>query len=90
MVLAHWNNSPRVDMSNHYTTDAVLWMICNKNKCVLLLGDAVFFHSNTLHMSEINTSTKRRIGFPIAYNRANNNPTKMHHHPSYTPINKVK
>ncbi|XP_063424594.1 L-proline trans-4-hydroxylase-like isoform X1 [Mytilus trossulus] len=52
-------------------------------------GDAVFFHCNVLHMSEINTSDKRRIGFPICYNRASNSPTKKHHHPPYSPISKV-
>ncbi|XP_022321248.2 L-proline trans-4-hydroxylase-like [Crassostrea virginica] len=52
-------------------------------------GDAVFFHSNLLHMSAVNTSTRRRLAFLIAYNKASNNPVKKHHHPQYTPLKKV-
>ncbi|CAH1781589.1 unnamed protein product [Owenia fusiformis] len=52
-------------------------------------GDAVFFHSNVLHRSEQNSSPNRRWAFIIAYNRADNNPVKVHHHPQYTPLNKV-
>ena len=52
-------------------------------------GDAVFFHSNLLHMSAVNSSTRRRLAFLIAYNKASNNPVKKHHHPQYTPLKKV-
>ena len=40
-------------------------------------------------MSEVNKSDRKRICFPIAYNRASNNPTKKHHHSSYSPLTKV-
>ena len=52
-------------------------------------GDAFFFHSNVLHRSADNFSDKRRWGFLIAYNRKSNNPVYKHHHPFYTPIQRV-
>ncbi|XP_045196344.1 L-proline trans-4-hydroxylase-like [Mercenaria mercenaria] len=52
-------------------------------------GDALFFHCNLLHCSAPNTSAARRWAFLCAYNRADNNPTKEHHHPRYTPLKKV-
>ncbi|XP_021374881.1 uncharacterized protein LOC110464140 [Mizuhopecten yessoensis] len=52
-------------------------------------GDAVFFHCNIIHSSSQNDSHKRRWAFLTAYNRATNNPTKVHHHPQYTPLEKV-
>lgn len=52
-------------------------------------GDALFFHCNLLHCSGANTSAARRWAFLCAYNRADNNPIKEHHHPRYTPLEKV-
>ena len=56
---------------------------------VLDPGDTLFFHSNLLHKSNRNDSAHRRWAFLIAYNRASNNPTIEHHHPRYTPLEKV-
>lgn len=52
-------------------------------------GDALFFHCNLLHCSGQNTSAARRWAFLCAYNRADNDPVKKHHHPNYTPLTKV-
>ncbi|XP_060557301.1 L-proline trans-4-hydroxylase-like [Ruditapes philippinarum] len=52
-------------------------------------GDALFFHCNLLHCSSANTSPSRRWAFLCAYNRADNNPVKVHFHPFYTPLEKV-
>jgi hypothetical protein len=60
-------------------------------KCLFLLstGDALFFHCNTIHHSSANKSDLRRWAFIMTYNRASNNPTMVHHHPQYTPLEKV-
>ena len=52
-------------------------------------GDALFFHSNLLHCSSQNRSEKPRNVLLCCYNRASNNPTKVHHHPQYTPLARV-
>jgi ectoine hydroxylase-related dioxygenase (phytanoyl-CoA dioxygenase family) len=52
-------------------------------------GDALFFHCNLLHCSDQNNSDRRRWAFLIAYNKATNNPVLPHHHPFYTPLEKV-
>ncbi len=52
-------------------------------------GDAVFFHGNTLHRSDQNRSEKPRWVLICCYNAARNDPYKEHHHPRYTPLNKV-
>nr|KAG5705814.1 hypothetical protein BaRGS_027473 [Batillaria attramentaria] len=52
-------------------------------------GDALFFHCNLLHTSSQNSSPNRRWAFLCAYNRADNNPVKEHHHPRYTKLHKV-
>ena len=56
---------------------------------VLDPGDVLFFHSNLLHKSNRNDSPRRRWAFLIAYNRSSNNPVIEHHHPRYTPLQKV-
>lgn len=53
------------------------------------IGDAIFFHCNTIHHSSANRSDLRRWAFIMTYNRASNNPTMVHHHPQYTPLEKV-
>ena len=53
-------------------------------------GDALFFHSNLLHRSDQNRSSRRRWAFLIAYNMATNNPVKKHHHPQYTKLDLVR
>ena len=52
-------------------------------------GDAVFFHSNTMHRSDQNRSPNRRWTVINCYNAASNDPYLDHHHPRYTPLDKV-
>jgi ectoine hydroxylase len=52
-------------------------------------GDGLFFHCNTLHRSDQNRSPDRRWTLLCCYNAARNNPYREHHHPRYTPIDKV-
>lgn len=52
-------------------------------------GDGLFFHCNLLHCSSSNMSTARRWAFLCAYNKADNDPVIKHHHPNYTPLEKV-
>ena len=53
-------------------------------------GDALFFHSNLLHRSDQNRSDKPRWALVSCYNAKSNDPFKTSHHPSYTPLHKVK
>lgn len=53
-------------------------------------GDTLFFHSNLLHTSYKNDSDLRRWCLLTAYNRADNDPIYKHHHPNYTPLDKVE
>lgn len=57
--------------------------------CEMAPGTALFFHGNTLHMSEANLSDQPRWGLICCYNSRHNNPYKAHHHPCYTPLVKV-
>lgn len=57
--------------------------------CEMEPGDAVFFHSNTLHCSGPNHSPNSRWAMICCYNAASNNPYKESHHPAYTKLNKV-
>jgi len=52
-------------------------------------GDALFFHPNLLHTSADNVSDTKRWVFIPCYNRKDNNPLYPHHHPQYTPMEKV-
>ena len=52
-------------------------------------GDGLFFHCNTLHRSDQNRSANRRWTVLFCYNAARNNPYVKHHHPFYTPLEKV-
>ncbi len=54
--------------------------------CEMAPGDALFFHSNTLHASSPNTSDKPRNVLICCYNAASNDPYKDHHHPRYTKL----
>jgi ectoine hydroxylase-related dioxygenase (phytanoyl-CoA dioxygenase family) len=49
-------------------------------------GDALFFHSNTLHRSDQNCSPNPRWGLICCYNTKGNNPYKDGPHPRYTPL----
>jgi ectoine hydroxylase-related dioxygenase (phytanoyl-CoA dioxygenase family) len=52
-------------------------------------GDGLFFHCNVLHRSDQNRSEQRRWTVLHCYNAARNNPYVEHHHPFYTPLEKV-
>ena len=52
-------------------------------------GDTLFFHSNTLHRSDQNTSEHPRWSLLCCYNTKHNNPYKESHHPFYEPIEKI-
>ena len=52
-------------------------------------GDTLFFHSNTLHRSDQNTSEHPRWSLLCCYNTKHNNPYKESHHPFYEPIEKM-
>lgn len=52
-------------------------------------GDGLFFHCNTLHRSDQNRSPNRRWTLICCYNAARNSPYLEHHHPAYTPLEKV-
>jgi len=52
-------------------------------------GDGLFFHSNVLHRSDQNRSASRRWTVLMCYNAARNDPYLDHHHPHYTPLEKV-
>ncbi len=52
-------------------------------------GDAVFFHANTLHRSDQNTSNHPRWAMISCYNAARNDPYKDGQHPRYTPLKVV-
>jgi ectoine hydroxylase-related dioxygenase (phytanoyl-CoA dioxygenase family) len=52
-------------------------------------GDTLFFHSNTLHRSDQNTSEDPRWSLICCYNTKHNNPYKESHHPFYEPLEKL-
>jgi hypothetical protein len=52
-------------------------------------GDGLFFHANVMHRSDQNRSEHRRWTVLFCYNAARNNPYLEHHHPQYTPLDKV-
>jgi len=53
------------------------------------VGDVVFFDGNLLHRSDQNRSDQPRWVLICCYNAARNDPYKDHHHPRYTPLDKV-
>lgn len=57
--------------------------------CVMAPGDALFFHANTLHASAANTTDQPRRLLICCYNKASNNPFKVHHHPLYTKLDQL-
>jgi len=52
-------------------------------------GDVLFFHCNTLHRSDQNTSPHPRWSFICCYNTKHNNPYKASHHPFYEKLVKL-
>ncbi|MBX6323983.1 MAG: phytanoyl-CoA dioxygenase family protein [Rhodospirillaceae bacterium] len=57
--------------------------------CEMAPGDALFFHCNLVHASAPNRSDKPRNLLLCCYNKASNEPYKEHHHPRYTPLERV-
>ena len=57
--------------------------------CELDPGSAVFFHCNTLHRSDANSSERNRWNLICCYNAARNDPFFPSHHPKYTALEKV-
>ena len=49
-------------------------------------GDAIFFHANLLHCSDMNRSDNPRWSMICCYNAAQHDPYKESHHPRYTPL----
>jgi ectoine hydroxylase-related dioxygenase (phytanoyl-CoA dioxygenase family) len=56
--------------------------------CEMNPGSAIFFHSNLLHRSDQNRSTKPRWAFICCYNAARNDPYKESRHPRYSYLEK--
>jgi ectoine hydroxylase len=52
-------------------------------------GDAIFFDSNLLHRSDMNTSNEPRWSLICCYNARRNDPYKDSRHPRYSPLDKV-
>jgi len=52
-------------------------------------GDAIFFDSNLLHRSDMNTSDEPRWSLICCYNARRNDPYKESRHPRYSPLYKV-
>ena len=57
--------------------------------CEMEPGDAIFFHANLLHRSDMNRSEDPRWSMICCYNAARNDPYKDSHHPRYTPLQVV-
>lgn len=57
--------------------------------CEMAPGDALFFHSLTLHRSDQNKSPHPRWTLICCYNTRHNNPYKASHHPFYEPLVKA-
>jgi len=54
--------------------------------CELEPGDAIFFHGNTLHRSDQNTSENPRWSLICCYNTRHNDPIVAGKHPNYHPL----
>jgi len=57
--------------------------------CEMEPGDAIFFHANLLHRSDMNRSDEPRWSMICCYNARRNDPYKDAHHPRYTPLSVV-
>ncbi|WP_149243437.1 phytanoyl-CoA dioxygenase family protein [Dyadobacter sp. 32] len=62
---------------------------CEKEYVLLEPGDALFFHSNLLHMSEANLSDKPRWSIISAYNLSYNKPFREANPSCITPVKTV-
>ncbi|KAL4230769.1 hypothetical protein ACF0H5_011144 [Mactra antiquata] len=66
-----------------------LKQVCEHLYCEMEPGDVLFQHCNLLHTSAPNDSDMRRWAFVACYNRRSNSSIVKHHHPQYSPIEKV-
>lgn len=57
--------------------------------CEMDPGDGLFLHCNLLHGSDQNRTERPRNILICCYNAARNDPYKAHHHPFYTPLEKL-
>ena len=62
---------------------------CEKEYVILEPGDALFFHSNLLHMSDANLSDKPRWSIISAYNLSYNKPFREANPSCITPVKTV-
>ena len=58
--------------------------------CEMEPGDALFFHCNLLHRSDMNRSDRSRWSLICCYNAKANEPFKASHHPGYSLLSKVE
>ena len=54
------------------------------------LGDVLVRNCNLLHYSEPCEHPGTYWEFNVTYNKKDNEPTKNHHHPGYTPVDRVR
>ncbi len=53
-------------------------------------GDAVFFHGNTVHKSDANSSENKRWNLVFSFNAKHNSPEVKHYNAQYTvPLEKL-
>jgi len=60
-----------------------------RHECVYITadpGDALFFHANLLHSSDVNKSDQSRRTLIVCFNTKSNNPYKKSGHASYSPL----
>ena len=57
--------------------------------CEMAPGDAIFFHANLLHRSDMNRSNEPRWSMICCYNAARTDPYQDSHHPRSTPLDVV-
>ncbi len=69
-------------------TERIQWAVEKHETvfCEMEPGDALFFHSNTLHSSSANKSDKRRWALLYCYNKVSNNPFIQTHQPFYNKL----
>ncbi|KAK3087853.1 hypothetical protein FSP39_011501 [Pinctada imbricata] len=62
---------------------------CKLETVEMNAGDALYFHCNVIHTSAPNPTSDRRWVLLFTYNAKSNNPVYEHHHPQFTPLQKV-
>jgi ectoine hydroxylase-related dioxygenase (phytanoyl-CoA dioxygenase family) len=85
--IEHGFSGEQVGASQHYVDLALQRM--ELVYVELIAGDALFFHSNTLHRSEANLSDRARWSLISVYNRSANVPTNEPSQSSTVPLTAV-